>query len=128
MSSLAATLQNLITLLEDAGLSPPTRTIGIVELRHEVAVDAHGRARVQRNDLMTPAAYENRFDELMSAGLPWINVSCAGEHDGMLIVTVELPRPEARTSRSGGTSVNLSGPTAKTIAHEWRASETLLID
>jgi hypothetical protein len=55
---------------------------------------------------VTVEQFEDRFDMLMKAGLPWINLSALGTHADNLVVTVEKPQPTGST----GTSVNLSGP------------------
>ena len=58
--------------------------------------------------LRSPAAYAERFDELVTRGYDWVNLHAAGVIGGQLVVAVELPR--ARGDRPGITSVNLSGP------------------
>jgi hypothetical protein len=89
-------------------------------------IDSLGRIRVQRHEVRAPADYEARFEELMKAGLPWLNVSCYGVEDGTLIVGIEVPSAQAKPS--GRTSVNFSGPTAKVLGSGWRADQVVSIE
>jgi hypothetical protein len=89
-------------------------------------MDSLGRIRLQRHEVREPADYEARFDELMKAGLPWLNVSCYGVEDGVLIVGIEVPAAGAKPSSR--TSVNLSGPAAKVIGSGWKADQVLSIE
>jgi hypothetical protein len=74
-----------------------------------------------------PEQYEARFDELMKVGFPWMNVTCLGVIDGMLLVGVELPRV-APPEPAKRTSINLSGPMAKVLNSGWSAEEVLSIE
>jgi hypothetical protein len=75
------------------------------------------------------AEYEDRFDELMNAGLPWINMSCYGVHDGILIIGIESARPQnAQRGPVGRTSVNYAGPPVAVVQHGWDANEALTIE
>lgn len=125
MSALRDSLGGLFAFLTNQGLVPPTREVWLVEIRSDVEVDERGRLRVRRADFRDPDAYEERFEELLAAGLPWINVSCCGLDGGRLVVVVETPRsaggPPSRTS------VNYSGPTKAALERGWDVSEVLAI-
>lgn len=64
--------------------------------------------------LRSPAAYADRFEELVTRGYDRVNLHAAGILGGQLVVAVELPR--APGDHPGATSVNLSGPT-HTVMH-----------
>jgi hypothetical protein len=126
MSTLANELQRFLDFLGNQGLQPPTRKSRIVEIPQGAPVDPLGRIRLQRHEVRDPADYEARFDELMKAGLPWLNVSCYGVEEGTLIVGIEVPAvPPKPSSR---TSVNFSGPTAKVVGSGWKIDQVLAID
>lgn len=59
-------------------------------------------------------AYRPRFTELCTRGWPWINLSAVGLLDGALLLSIEVPNMEPGGSR--WTSVNLSGPSRRTLA------------
>lgn len=98
----------------------------IVEIRSGAPTDQFGRIRVHRRDLRAPEDYEARFDELMNAGLPWLNVSAYGVDESALIVAIEIPI--ATSNRESRTSVNFSGPVAKVIGQGWKADQVLSIE
>jgi hypothetical protein len=127
MSTLSQALEGLFAFLEARGQVPPvTRGLVIVEIPSGTPIDERGRFRVRSDQLLEEALYEKRFDELVGAGLPWINLSCYGVWNDMLVVAVELPRPG--TTLAGRTSVNHSGPTSSTRMHGWDAGEVLKIE
>ena len=96
-----------------------------MEVRSNAEVDERGRLRIQHTDLLPLEAFEARFEALMSAGLPWINVSCCGLDRGRLVFLVETPQ-EARPL-SSRTSVNYSGPTNAARERGWDVGEVLAI-
>jgi hypothetical protein len=126
MSALANELQRFLDFLGKQGQQPPTRRLRVVEIPQGAPVDSLGRIRLPRQEVRDPADYEVRFDELMKAGLPWLNVSCYGVEDGMLIVGIEVPA--AGSKPSSRTSVNFSGPTAKVIGSGWKVDQVLSIE
>jgi hypothetical protein len=126
MSALSNELQRLVEFMGRQGQQPPTRRLRIVEIPQGAPVDTLGRIRVQRQEVRAPAEYEARFDELMREGLPWLNVSCYGVDDGVLIVGIEVP--VASVKPSSRTSVNFSGPSAKVIDNGWRVDQVLSIE
>lgn len=64
--------------------------------------------RITSADLIAAAAFAERFDQLLSLGFPWINLSAAGVLRGALLVTVETA---TYTQASiDFTFVNPSGP------------------
>jgi hypothetical protein len=125
MSQLTQALQELLAFLGRAGCPPATQRIMIVEVGTSPC-HADGRIKVQRSDLRSPDEYSSRFDELLSLGMPWINLSCYGIDGDVLIVAVELPRPGyAHCTR---TSLNLSGPTNAVVERAWDVSRVLAIE
>jgi hypothetical protein len=66
------------------------------------------RVHVKRSALVPASEFEERFQQLLSRGHPWINVSAAGLLGDALLVTVET----AAKTVEGSTSVNMSGPEA----------------
>jgi hypothetical protein len=92
---------------------------------------AHGRTdRIPRSALSTLEAFEPRFEELLSAGYGWINLSALGVMEDTLLVCVELPRDTTGVPR-GRTQVVLSGPPidVRTRALVWDASTRMqLVD
>ena len=126
MSALANELQRFLDFLGKQGHQLPTRRLRIAEIPAGAPIDSLGRIRVRRDEMRAPADYEVRFQELMKAGLPWLNVSCYGVEDGTLIVGIEVPPAPAKPS--GRTSVNFSGPTAKVLGSGWRADQALSIE
>ncbi|MBL8717329.1 MAG: hypothetical protein JNL79_15185 [Myxococcales bacterium] len=125
MSALKRALEGLFVFLEDAGQTPPVREVRLLEIGPGVGLDERGRLRVRRDDCRDPEDYSNRFEEVLAAGFPWINVSCYGVDGGKLIVVVEVPRGGGRAIR---TSVNYSGPIRATIEHGWDATIALAIE
>ena len=125
MSALTHSLNSLWNFLEGQGLVLPTRHAVLVEVPSGARVDERGRLRVSRSSFVDPGAYEARFDELLSSGLPWINVGCCGLDGSRLVVVIEMPQP--RGSSSLRTSVNYSGPTSATVKRGWDVDEMLAI-
>ena len=124
MSALSSHLDRLLDWLEGMGLHPPSRDVRIVEISQISRVSADGTYHVRRDELRRPLDYETRFDELLRTGYTWLNMSCYGVHDGLLIVAIEVPGP--RTPYPGcPTSVNLSGPA---VDRKWNVAAVLTIE
>jgi hypothetical protein len=121
MSALSDHLVRLLDWLVSVGLQPPTRDIRVVE------IPSVGTSLVRREMLRKPMEYEPRFEELMHAGYPWLNMSCYGVHDGLLIVAIETPSPRPLTP-GHATSVNLSGPSRIVLDHQWLVDSVLTIE
>lgn len=66
-----------------------------------------GRPTISTKDLVPSHLYTKRYEEILSSGYAWVNLSYVGNLDGTPIITVELPR-EIRGIEQ--TSVNVSGP------------------
>ena len=126
MTILADELQRLLGFLEEQGRRPPTRQLRIVEVPHGAPLDPLGRIRLRRNEVHEPSDYEPRFNELMKAGLPWLNVTCYGVQDDTLLVGIEVPT--APVTPSSRTSVNFSGPAKRVVDNEWKVDQVLVID
>ena len=124
MNTLDENLQGLMKFLEQLGQMPPARQIRIVEIDPNTTSDERGRLRVMRSALQTPEAYECRFNELIGAGLPWINMSSLGIEGEFLIVGIETPRG----SGSSRTSVNYSGPSVAVLQNGWGVDKALLFE
>jgi len=117
MSALSDSIKSLLQFLDKEGLKPPTAAARVVEATRDTRADARGRLQIRREDLHTPEEYKQRFDELLSAGLPWINVSCYGVYEGALVIVI--PNQDAargghrstirgrqrRSSKTDGTSI-----------------------
>ncbi len=127
MSALSNDLDRLLSWLESIGLHPPSQDVRIVEVSaDEVKLD-DGKYHIRRDELCRPSDYEPRFDELLQAGYPWINMSCFGTYDSYLIVAIELPSPSPL--RPGlPTSVNLSGPARTVLDHSWCVDPKLAVE
>lgn len=124
MTALATHLERLLRWLEAVGLHPPSKDVRIVEVSQVNPGD--GTFHVRQEDFRRPSDYEMRFDELLQAGYPWLNISCYGIHDGCLVVAIELPSP--RSLHPGcPTSVNLSGPSRIVLDRDWRIDSLLTI-
>jgi hypothetical protein len=123
-SKLSRHLQCLLEFLSERGLQPPAEQILIVEITNARATDA-GRPRIARQELLRPESFEAKFDELLSTGRRWVNLSCVGVDGDFLVVSVEAG---PRDSAAGPTSVNYSGPTAAALQHGWHVSKSLLIE
>lgn len=124
MTALATHLRRLLQFLEANHLHPPSEDIRIVEVGHVNQSD--GTFHVRLEDFHSPLDYAIRFDELLQAGYPWLNMSCYGIHDKRLIVAIEVP--SARPLRPGcATSVNLSGPSRIVLDSDWRTDSVLTI-
>jgi hypothetical protein len=124
MSALSSHLDRLLDWLEGMGLHSPSRDVRIVEISQISRVSADGTYHVRRDELRRPLDYETRFDELLRTGYTWLNMSCYGVHDGLLIVAIEVPGP--RTLYPGcPTSVNLSGPA---VDRKWNVAAVLTIE
>ena len=124
MTALATHLQRLFQSLEVSGLQPPSKDVRIIEFNYVNQID--GTLHVRQMDFRNPSDYATRFDELLQAGYPWLNMSCYGVHDRWLIVAVEVPSP--RPLHPGhATSVNLSGPSRIVLDRNWRVDSVLTI-
>jgi hypothetical protein len=124
MTALAAHLERLLNWLASIGLQPPSKDVRIVEVCEANIGD--GRCHVRQADFRSPTDYEMRFEELLQAGYPWLNMSCYGIHDGSLIVAIEVPSP--RPLHPGRTTpVNLSGPSRIVLERGWRVDSVLTI-
>jgi hypothetical protein len=119
-------LDTLFGFLNTEGLSPPIQEVRIVEIANETRIVEGRRLHVSRDGLRTADEYAARFDELISAGLPWLNVSCYGVYDGHLIVGVEIPVGSGRREMKD-TPVNYSGPSAAVLDKGWDAHEVLAL-
>jgi hypothetical protein len=109
MSALSIHLDRLFHWLPSVDLEPLTHDVRIVEVHCDAVNPDDGTYHVRRDELLTPSDYEARFEELLRAGYPWLNMSCYGVHQGLLLVAIEVPSP--RPLQPGrATSVNLSGP------------------
>ncbi len=126
MTALANELQRLLDFLRKQGHQLPTTRLRIVEVPHNFPVDTEGRIRVHYGDLREPQDYEARFEELLAAGFPWLNVSCYGVLDQALVIAIEVPAPPLRPATR--TSLNFSGPIAKVLNHGWSADQVLAIE
>src|SRR6478735_591825 len=124
MNTLKENLQGLMKFLEKVDQVPPTRQIRIVEIDPNTTSDERGRLRVMRSALQPPEAYESRFDELIKAGLPWINMSSLGVEGEFLIVGIETPRG----GRASHTSVNYSGPSVAVLQNGWGVDNAILFE
>lgn len=111
---------------------PGWREVRIIEIGRGTRDERVGEGpyiwRVGEDAVSTPATSAARFEELMSAGYSWINLSCYGILDGVAVIAVELPCSAAGTPK-GKTSVNISGPPidVKTGAARWNAEGYVLI-
>jgi hypothetical protein len=126
MSTFGDALTALFVFLEQAGQIPPTRNVWVLEVDSATRVDDHGRLQVRQADFRVPADYETRFQELLSAGLPWINVGCYGVTGNKLVVVVEVPGNTSGQAKQA--SINYSGPTKVVSDHGWDATEVLAIE
>lgn len=117
VTALQDALARLFAFLEDDVLKAHTKNVWLAE----AVVDERGRLRVRRSDLRRPDEYEARFEALLAAGLPWINMSCCGLDGDRLIVLVETPN--AREHRSPRTAFNYSGPTRAVRDRGWDVGE-----
>jgi hypothetical protein len=86
-----------------------------------------GTPGIRREALRRPLEYEARFEELLQAGYPWLNMSCYGVHEGLLVVAIEVPSPRP-LAPGHATSVNLSGPARIVLDHQWCVDSVLTID
>jgi hypothetical protein len=124
MTALATHLEQLLNWLEGIGLQPPSKDVRIVEVCEANIGD--GTYHIRQADFRSPTDYEMRFEELLQAGYPWLNMSCYGIHDGWLIVAIEVPSP--RPLHPGrATPVNLSGPSRIVLERGWRVDSVLTI-
>jgi hypothetical protein len=124
MTALATHLERLLHWLEEIGLQPPSKNVRFVEVGEVNMGD--GTYHVRRADFRSTTEYERRFEELLQAGYPWLNMSCYGIHNGWLIVAVEVPSP--RPLNPGcATSVNLSGPSRMVLDCGWRVDSVITI-
>lgn len=126
MKQLATCLKALHAFLMARGVAPPTWDVEIVEIAPTVELDSLGRLRIARKDIRTASEYAGRFDELMSASLPWLNVTCYGADGPKILIGIETPTMSL--ARSTRTLVNYSGPAASVILGNWTMDSVLVID
>src|SRR5258705_11058968 len=77
-------------------------------------------SRIARSSLCTPEAYESRFDELLSQGHTWVNMSAMGVFNDTLIVEIEFPQYKNDVPRNK-LSVNYSRSTDE----QWNLSDRI---
>ena len=123
MSVLSNHLDMLLHWLESIGLQPTSQDVRLLEVNL-----GDGTYHVRRDELRKPLDYGARFEELLRAGYPWLNMSCYGVHDGLLIVAIEVPSPRVGHSPGFATPVNLSGPTRIVLDHQWHVDSVLTIE
>jgi hypothetical protein len=128
MSALSDSLNELFNFLTRQGLTSPSKDVRFIEVSRETGVDSKGRVRISRESLHTPVEFEARFQEILAFGPPWMNVSCYGVYEGMMVVGIEIPDLRQRTGSVSGTSINYSGPPAAVLEHGWNALEILSIE
>ena len=80
---------------------------------------------IPRSALFTLLDYAPRFHELLGQGYAWINLSCHGSVEEMLIMAIELPQKTSGAPR-GRTSVNLSGPPMASLG--WRSDGWIILE
>src|SRR5205085_4834701 len=112
---------------EKLGHTPPAHEVRIVEVNRAGDHDERGRVIILGDAVRMPSDYESRFEELMHSGLPWVNMSCYGVYNGLLIVGIELPNYPGKEGRTRPPSVNYSGPQVNVIQHDWDASQMMVI-
>jgi hypothetical protein len=80
--------------------------------------------RLSRGSLYTPAEFSPRFDEYLSRGYSWLNLSAAGVWNDALLVFVEHPNEGSMTLAGHPqlTSINYSGPIIIDGQPQWRLS------
>jgi len=123
MSALSNYLDMLLHWLESIGLHPPSQDVRLVEV-----ILGDGTYHVRRDELRKPLDYGARFEELLRAGYSWLNMSCYGVHNGLLIVAIEVPSPRVGLSPGCTTRVNLSGPARIVLDQHWHVDSVLTIE
>ena len=126
MKNLSEALRDVRLLLGKIGFVQPPDEVWLLELPADAPTDERGRVRVRAAELVQEGAYASRFEELLSIGPAWLNVSCYGVHEGRLIVAIELPA--APLNRGLKTAVNVSGPTHAGRANGWTVDDVLDIE
>lgn len=124
MAVLSDKLVELGEFLRVSGGPTAWRGIKIFEVGSHY--DDDGRPRVSGDRLIPEESYSARFDVLLTNGLPWINLSCYGMHDGFLVVGVEVSNPSATLVLN--TSINYSGPPTSVLSPQWDSSPALIIE
>lgn len=127
MTALNQHIDRLLQWLDDIGLSVPSRNIRIVDLSDAQVNEDTRKIRISRNEIRTPAEYELRFDELLAAGYPWLNLSCYGLFEDCLLLCVEVPCPR-ELDPGRPTSVNLSGPARAVLDQNWNVDAVLIVE
>ena len=127
MSALSDSLEQLFKFLERRGQSPPTQDVRVFEIDPRSKPDSEGRLRILSSQLQEPQEYEARFEELITAGLPWINISCYGVHKKLLLVGVEIPAKSPTSIRPRLSSLNYSGPQRSVLDNGWEAAQIISI-
>lgn len=125
MSELSNAIAKICELYGDMCRGLAQREFRIVEERAETPVDAKGRLILRRDALVQPAAYEQRFNDLLRTGYAWLHLTCVGIDQEAVVIVVRVP---AATSQKGGavrTSINYSGPSVRVQEHRWDASEDI---
>ncbi|WP_426208929.1 hypothetical protein [Massilia sp. TWP1-3-3] len=124
MAVLSDKLVELCEFLRVSG--GPTTWRGIKIFEVDSNYDDYGRPRVSGDRLLSQEEYSARFDELLTCGLPWINLSCFGIYDGFLVVGVEASNPSA--TLISNTSINYSGLPTSVLSPRWDSSSALVIE
>jgi hypothetical protein len=127
MTALSVHLERLLGFVDGGGLQPPSRDLRIVEVHNDQVDLRTGKSKCRRDDLRTPSDYAARFDELLSMGYAWLNMSCYGVWENVLLVAIEVPGSKQHSPGSF-TSVNLSGPSRAVLDRGWSVETILTVE
>jgi hypothetical protein len=113
METLDQALVRLKTWLSASDNFPGWKDVRVIEIgrgtQFQGAEGTPGTRYVAESAVFAPSSYAPRFEELLSAGYSWLNLSLYGMLGETAIIAVEIPRASVGTP-TGRTSVNLSGP------------------
>ena len=126
MSDLSNKLKEFTDWLVNINLPPPVTEIRIIELDRNPEIDKKGRVKIEKINIHKPENYEERFNELMTSGISWLNMSCYGVYDEYLIIVIE--KPMKNFGLNPKPSVNFSAPNTEVIRRKWDATQAIIVE
>lgn len=125
MASLRDEIQQVVELARRQGL-PAYNDMVVVFTGPKGRLTNDGKMVVDAGEIQPVAAAEPKWNELLGAGHPWINVTCGGVYRGDLLIVVETGRTD-NLKPGIRTSVNHSGAMQGVVDAGWDAEAMTVV-
>jgi hypothetical protein len=88
-------MEGLVASIQERGEIPDYDTIWVVETCHiEFVPRPHVPPimRFKQTSIHSIKEYEQRFQEILQSGVPWVHLSCFGITAGSMLIGIDIPR------------------------------------